>query len=156
MRKLSLVPAFFCVFPALSGPPSDQVSGGGFQKQGIEGWVYRVSGNQMPSPDRKPATPKGIRTMLYIFELTNLNQVTRSGQTAFYKAIRTKFVKKLETGLDGHFQVQLPAGRYSLFTKEKDLFYANGFDGYNNIAPATVQTGKMTRVEIKVDYDANY
>jgi hypothetical protein len=129
---------------------------GALQDQGVEGSVYRVRGNQMPSPDRKPTSPTGFKTYVYIFELTNMNQVTRQGQTAFYSSIKSKFIKKLETGPDGHFSVKLPTGRYSFFTKKNQLFYANGFDAENNIAPVTVQPGKFTRIEIRIDYDANY
>jgi hypothetical protein len=125
-------------------------------QQGIEGYVYRVSGNQMPSPDRKPSPPKGIKTTLYIFELTNLGQVTRQGQSAFYYSIKTKLVSKIQTDTNGYFKISTEPGRYSLFTKKDELFFANWFDKDNNIAPAEVLQGKMTKVEFTVDYDAVY
>ncbi len=131
-------------------------SGMNGKEQGIEGHVFRISGNQMPSPDRKPSEPKGIKTVLYIFELTNSSQVSRQNHSSFYSAINTKLVKKVETDSNGYFKVQLPTGDYSLFTKKDNLFYANWFDGNNNIAPAAVLPDKMTRVEVRVDYDANY
>src|ERR1700754_1820846 len=53
-------------------------------RQGIEGQVVLVSGNQMPSPDRPPGEPKGIKTTLYIYQLADLNHVNRVGQSAFY------------------------------------------------------------------------
>ncbi|HTQ63461.1 MAG TPA: hypothetical protein VMI12_01615 [Puia sp.] len=124
--------------------------------QGVEGYVYRISGNQMPSPDVKPKPPKGIKTTLYIFDLTNLSQVTRQNQSAFYSSVKTKLVKKIETDTNGYFKVNLPTGNYSLFTKKGALFYANTFDGDNNIAPVQVKPKKMTKVEVKMDYDASY
>ncbi|MEO8417024.1 MAG: hypothetical protein ABI472_25395, partial [Ginsengibacter sp.] len=45
------------------------------KKQGMEGYLYKVSGNQMPSPDIKPAPPAGIKSTLYVYELTNISQV---------------------------------------------------------------------------------
>jgi hypothetical protein len=132
------------------------VSGLDFQDQGIEGYVFRISGNQMPSPDIKPNPPKGIKTTLYIFDLTNLVQVTRQGQSTFYSSVKTKLVKKIETDSTGYFKVELPAGRYSLFTKKGTLFFANWFDGSNNIAPVQVLPQKITKVEFKIDYDAYY
>jgi hypothetical protein len=128
----------------------------GFQEQGVEGFVYRISGNQMPSPGTKPSMPKGIPTTIYVFELTNIKQVSRLGQTAFYKSIKTKFVRKLESAADGHFSVQLPVGSYSFFTMKNDLFYANWFDTNYNIAPVSVMSGKMTAIKIRIDYEANY
>jgi hypothetical protein len=148
-------PHFFMVslLGSFFGTPATDSS---HQVQGVEGYVYRISGNQMPSPDRKPAKPKGIATTIYIFELTNINQVARSGQTPFYTAIKTKFIKKLDSDQNGHFSIQLPAGQYSFFTKKKELFYSNIFDSNNNIDPVAVLPGKMTSIEIRIDYDANY
>jgi hypothetical protein len=124
--------------------------------QGIEGHVYRISGNQMPSPDRKPAKPEGISTTIYIYELTKLNQVVKQNHSPFYSAILTKLVKRTESGKDGYFKVKLPVGQYSIFVKKDSLFFANLFDGNNNIAPVTVLPHSMTKMDIKVDYDASY
>ncbi|MFT3824812.1 MAG: hypothetical protein QM731_12860 [Chitinophagaceae bacterium] len=126
------------------------------KKQGIEGYVYLVTGNQMPSPDIKKAPPKGVKTTLYIYELTNLQQVTRVGQSGLYSAIHTKLVKTVTTDKNGHFKVKLPPGRYSLFTKDDTMFYANWFDGGNNIAPTEVTAKKWTTVEVKMDSKAVY
>jgi len=125
-------------------------------KQGIEGYVLRISGNQMPSPDRKSSVPKGIQTTLYIYQLTNMNQVIRQGQSAFYSSIKTKLIAAIETDTNGYFKVALDPGRYSLFTKKDKIFFANIFDKDNNIAPAEVLSGKMTSVKFVVDYDAVY
>jgi hypothetical protein len=126
------------------------------KNQGIEGYVYRISGNHMPSPNIKTSSPKGIKTTVYIYERTNLNQVDRQGQSAFYLSIKTKLVKKAESDTSGYIKVQLPPGQYSLFTKKDTLFYANWFDKDNNIAPVEVVSKKLTKVEIRMDYDATY
>jgi hypothetical protein len=125
-------------------------------KQGIEGYVYRVSGNQMPSPDAPPSRPRGVKTKVYVYELTNIQQVVKEGQGAFYRSINTKFIKVFETNSKGFFRVALQPGKYSLFTKKDNLFYANIFDGKNNIAPIEVLPKALSKVEIKVDYDATY
>ncbi len=127
------------------------------KKQGIEGHVYRISGNQMPSPDRPATKPKGIKTALYVFELTNTSQVSRPEEHApFYSSVQTKLVKKIITDSSGYFKTYLPAGRYSLFAKKDSLYYANWFDGDNHIAPVEVLPGKITRIDFKIDYDAVY
>ena len=125
-------------------------------QQGIEGYVYRLSGNQMPSPDRKPSPPKGIKTTLYVYQLTNISQVIRQGESPFYSSIKTNFVSKIETDTNGYFNIIIEPGRYSLFTKKDTLFFANWFDKDNNISPAEVLPAKMTKVEFTVDYDAVY
>lgn len=127
------------------------------RKEGIKGMVYLVKGNQMPSPDRPPAAPQPLQTTLYIYELTNINQVTRSEANApFYTAISTKLIKQVNSDKKGAFKVKLPPGQYSIFIKKDDRFYANLFDEKNNIAPVTVSKGKYTEVEVRADYDAVY
>ena len=126
------------------------------KQQGIEGYVYRISGNQMPSPQIKPAPPKGTQTTVYIYELTGLDKVSRQGQSAFYFYVNTKLIKKTESDSSGYFKASLPPGRYSVFTKKDTLFYANWFDKDNNISPIEVLPGKMTKTEIRMDYDASY
>lgn len=126
------------------------------KKTGITGYVQRVSGNQMPSVDQPPALPRGIQTTLYIYELTNMKQVVQVDNPAFYKTITTRLVKKIKTKPDGSFCVQLKPGMYSLFIKKDELFYANIFDGANNIYPVKVEKGKMTTVHFRADYDAAY
>ncbi|HLX92223.1 MAG TPA: hypothetical protein VKR32_11095 [Puia sp.] len=124
--------------------------------QGIEGHIYYISGNQMPSPGRKLPPPKGIKTTLYIYGLTNINQVKRQGQSVFYSNVNTKLITTVPSDSSGYFKVQLDPGHYSLFTKKEALFYSGIFDNYNNISPVEVHPGKMTNVRFTIDYDATY
>ena len=110
----------------------------------------------MIQPGGFKAISRWFKTTLYIYELTNLSQVIKQGQSAFYTAVNSKLVTRVETQDDGTFTVLLPEGKYSLFVKKGELFYANIYDGEANIAPVTVQKGKMTIADTKVDYDAVY
>jgi hypothetical protein len=123
---------------------------------GIQGFVYEVKGNQMPSPDEKRAPPKGIRTDVYIYELTNSGQTQAGLHPGFYKSISSKLIKQVSTDNKGFFKVKLPPGKYSLFTKVDSVFYANIFDEHNNIYPVEVQKKKMTEVVIRQDFNAAY
>jgi len=123
-------------------------------QQGIEGTVFLKAGNRMPAPNRKPSDPKdGIRATVYIYELTNISQVDRVGETPYYQAIHTRLVRQAGTDDKGHFKVLLPAGHYSLFTKKDTLFYASRRDEYNNLAPTEVLPGKMTKIDCSVESD---
>ena len=126
------------------------------KKTGIEGYIFRISGNRMPSPDVKLSPPKGVKAVLYIYQLTNLSQVTKVGESAFYSDINTKLVQSVTSDDSGYFFVSLPPGEYSLFTKKDALFFANNFDGDNHIAPVKVLTHKVTQVNVNIDYDAVY
>ena len=126
------------------------------KKTGIEGYIFRISGNQMPSPDAKLSPPKGIKAVLYVYELTSFSQVTKLGESAFYSSVRTKLVQSVTSDDSGYFYLSLPPGEYSLFTKKDALFYANNFDGNNHIAPVTVTPHKVTQINVNIDYDAVY
>ena len=126
------------------------------KKTGIEGYMFLISGNRMPSPDAKLSPPKGVKAVLYIYELTSLAQVTRQGESAFYTSIHTRLVQSVTSDDKGYFFVSLPPGEYSLFTKKDALFYANNFDGSNHIAPVKVVSHKVTQVNVNIDYDAVY
>ena len=121
---------------------------------GIEGMVFSPSGNQMPSPHRKPGPRKGRKSTIYIFTLTGSDQVTSlDGSPYYYSAVKTRMVRQADTDSNGYFKLLLPAGLYSIFTKKGDLFYASRRDDKNNIAPVEVRPGKMTKVDCRVESD---
>ncbi|MBA2747049.1 MAG: carboxypeptidase regulatory-like domain-containing protein [Flavisolibacter sp.] len=125
-------------------------------QQGIKGQVAELTGNQMPSPEREPAPPKGIKTRIYIYEATSLNQVDATGSEPFYRAIRSNFIKSIVSDKNGFFATDLPPGKYSLFTKVDDLYYANSFDGNNIIAPVQVSANTISEVNIIISAKAAF
>jgi len=132
-------------------------------KQGISGMVYRETGNRMPmktvEPGGKatePDLPKGLSTIVYIYEATSLDQVSRVDVSPFYTAIRTKPVTTVHSDSTGVFTVGLAPGTYSLFVKLGDRFYANSFDSNNRIAPVTVEKDRLTHTKIIVNSSATY
>jgi hypothetical protein len=139
-----------CILP-LSRAPS--LAG---KRTGIEGYIFRVSGNRMPSPGNPLPPPKGFRTTLYVYELTSLDQVSRVNESPFYKELRSRLIRTVQSDDSGYFFVSLPPGQYSLFTKKEELYYANMFDGQNHISPVTVAGGKVAQINVNVDYDAAY
>jgi hypothetical protein len=126
------------------------------RRTGIKGHVVELVGNQMPSPDLPPTAPRGVKTTLYVYKLTNINEVKREGVSAFYSSISTQLVKEITTNEDGSFKVKLKPGNYSLFVKKGDLFYSSQFDEKNNIHPVEVKSGNMTEINFQVNYTAVY
>jgi hypothetical protein len=143
VRTLLLIVLSILSFPALS------------QKQGIQGQVFWVSGNQMPSPDRKLLTPQqGAVREVHIYQAVNLDNVTRNG--IFFKEINGTLIAKVLTDADGQFKVKLPEGKYSVFTIEKDGLFANLLDVNGCINCVHVTAKKYVWVTITVDYEAAY
>jgi len=150
----------------LAAPPR-QIPGAGDQVSGISGTVYRLSGNHMPAPNRHPhlsgdtgrtsGARSGVKATVCIFPLTADNQVIRPAGTGssspYYKAVLTHLIRQVDTDDKGYFQVALPPGTYSVFTKNGDLFYATQRDEKNNIAPVKVLPGKITRIQCSVESD---
>lgn len=147
----AVVAAFF-----LCSSFAQRLRAGKGDKQGIAGYVRQVTGNQMPSPDEPLPAPKGVKTTVYVYEKTNLSQVDRTGTEPFYTAVRTKLIRTVQSTSKGYFFVSLPVGSYSLFTKAGGKFYANSFDGENNIAVVTVGKNKVADANIKISAGATY
>jgi hypothetical protein len=145
------LPVFFLAAP-LPGNPADRPVTDTIH-QGIKGTVYRVGGNRMPDPHHPAGPPTTTRSTVYIFELTNISQVHRQGSTPYYTSISTRLAGKTDTDDKGFFQIGLPPGAYSLFTRKGDLYYASRMDEKNNIAPVEVLPGKVTPVECRVESD---
>ena len=137
-----------------------------FQQSGIEGRVFLVSGNRMPSrlplhhsdstsaAGRPPDTAgSGVAFTVCVFELTNDSQVIRQGTSPYCQAVHTRLIRQTDTDDKGNFSILLSPGTYSVFTKRGDLFYATRRDEKNNIAPVQVTPGKMTRVNCSVESD---
>ena len=125
-------------------------------QQGIDGYVYKISGNLMPMPGVTPPKPNPLSTVVYVYEATNIKDVNRNGTSAFYLSVNKKLIGTVQSDSTGHFIIELPTGDYSLFTKVNNLFYANNFDVNNNIALIKVEEGKITSTVIKVDAGAVY
>lgn len=119
-------------------------------KQGLRGHVRELIGNQMPGPDRKPAAPQGVATTLFVFEETRIDQVEAAENVAFYKKIHTPLVDSVRTDTSGFFQIALPVGTYSLFTKVEGLYYANSFDTANRIHPVVVKENEVLELQFLI------
>ena len=144
MKAIITIGAFVCLINAVIIA----------QQQGVKGQLYLVTGNQMPSPDRKHIPRKGVVREIYIYELTNVAEVDK--EDGFYKKVYTKFVKSQFSKADGTFKIKLPPGKYSLFVKENKGLHANLFDSENNISPFTVERKTYTWMTVTIDYAATY
>jgi len=123
--------------------------------QGISGFIYQVTGNQMPMKG-KPIQRhgKGIAREVYIYQATTLQQV--QGQMPLFTKINTHLAVKVKSDSTGHYQASLPVGLYSVFVKEGDQFFASETDGPGIINPAQVMANKVTNRNVTVNIGAAY
>lgn len=123
-------------------------------KQGIEGKVFWVEGNQMPGPGKAASPEMGIEREIVVYEATRMADVKMEG--VFFKEIATKMVAQFASRPNGSFKMRLPPGRYSVFVREPKGLYANLFDSNNFINPIIVKPKAFTWLTITIDYQAAY
>jgi uncharacterized heparinase superfamily protein len=124
--------------------------------QGISGFVYEAIGNHMPMKGASKKTAKSLQCTILVYEPTNINQVDPQTATTLYTKIHTHEVASVNTDSTGFFKIQLPIGKYSLFIKQGDQYFANMFDQFNNIALFEVLPTKFTEVKLTVNKAAAY
>lgn len=117
-------------------------------KQGITGRVTIQSGNYFPSPNRPTPKPKGLMTVVYVYEKTNIIQTEIKDAAPLFKLVKSKLITQTNTDSAGYFKIALPIGSYSLFVKKGNAYYANNFDKQNNINVFIVEKKKVTTVSI--------
>lgn len=154
MKDFNLVFVFFALFFGLFSCKSGREA-----TQGLRGQVFWVEGNLMPQASedvllREKDVKKGVQRQLKVFTLTNLNEVSLADY--LIGDIQTKEIMSLETDPEGKFEVELPTGKYSIFTVEEEGYFANVYDIENNLNPVDIKEGKWSFLEIIINYRAVY
>ncbi len=148
--NLFLIYTIFC----LTGCSAQLKKGIFSVEEGISGQVIWKQGNYMPSSDIiRKKKGKGIEREIVVFKLVNKSQAI--SENGFFK-INKKPLAITRSTENGFFEIKLPPGKYSVFTKEEKGLFANSFDGDGNINPVEVTSGQATRLLIMVDYKAAY
>lgn len=122
--------------------------------QGIKGQVLWLEGNFMPGPGQDKKGEPVVRE-IYIYSVINKAEMKEKGNQ-LYEMPNQKPIAITKSDENGIFEVALPAGKYSVFTKEAGGLFANLFDGQMNLNPVDVEKGKFTEVDIKINYKAVY
>lgn len=122
--------------------------------QGITGTVRWFEGNLMPGPGRPAPQGSLVKRTIVICGVTNMSEL--NGDAPLFENTGDKVITEVTSGDNGEFTVKLPPGKYSVFTKEKEGFFANGFDAENNVGVVTVEENKMTDLQIDINYKASY
>jgi hypothetical protein len=123
--------------------------------QGIWGQILFSSGDFSPSLSRGSVVP--VRRKIYVYEATKISEVVMPPNEygGFYTTIQTRLIASTESDEDGFYQFALPPGRYSLFVREGDRFYANGGGHDGTIFPVEVQAETVKKVPFGITYAAS-
>ena len=128
--------------------------------QGIQGNVYWIEGNQMPQASEKEASSlflkaeKAVKRTIHIHQLTHINQASLGDY--LFGSIETPLVASIETNEEGEFSIELPPGKYSIFTVEENGYFASVFDLDSYIHPVEVKKGEWNKVTITINYEATF
>lgn len=124
-------------------------------EQGVKGTVIWYEGNLMPSINSSGSkSGKPIEREVVFCKPVKMNDLTKSG--SFFTGLDSYITHKTTSDSKGMFAIKLPAGKYSVFTKEDDGYYANSFDGQGFIQVIEVKQNEVTNLPLKVDYKAVY
>jgi hypothetical protein len=125
---------------------------------GVWGTVSNVEGNCMPTV---PACSNCCRTCpvqrtvkIYRYTLVS-DGMTSDPYKVFFDSFNTQLVKQIETDEKGFFQVEIPAGHYSIVIVENGKLYANIRDGQGGLSPCTVTTGTVN-TNLSMTYKAAF
>jgi hypothetical protein len=124
--------------------------------QGIKGYVFENQGNRMPMKGIEQKISKGFVCSIVVFEPTSINETNPHNISNVYEIINTKLVTSVDTDSSGYFSVDLPVGKYSLFIRLGNKYYANLFNQFNQIGIFEVLPNKYTEAKLTMNRAATY
>ncbi|MBS4042206.1 MAG: hypothetical protein KGZ59_05245 [Chitinophagaceae bacterium] len=109
---------------------------------GIWGTVSSMEGNCMPPTNPTYCKHCPVKRTIQVYQYTLQNQATPYGNSGvFFDSFSTALVAQTTADDDGFFQMNLPAGHYTIAIIENGKLYANGSDGFGGITAFTHTSG---------------
>lgn len=122
----------------------------------VSGEVWWLEGDFMP---RIGEPPPGRRTPavreVHFYPAINVSDLNGEMGPLFGK-VPGQPIAVAKSNDNGKFSVMLPAGTYSVFTKESEGFFANSFDGDGIVNPLVVAAGQPSSMVIDINYLATF
>ena len=124
-------------------------------KQGIEGYLREVKGNQMGVEKSGNSKGRPMFGKIYLFkDLNREDLVELDGQ--WCKSVQQKPYLMIQTDNKGYFKKALKAGQYIVLVEAYDGFFIPFFDQYNQPGKIIVRSKKYTPLDILVNSKAIY
>jgi hypothetical protein len=149
MKLKNAMPCLIIFLFACSGLKSGMQTG-----QGLSGYIYLLRGNQMPSPGRAVSKGRGVSREVFIYEPTTTGQTTGSSPT--FNRINTRLITQAKSDTTGHYSINLPAGKYSVFIKQDGKFFAAESDGTGTLNPVQIGQNVITKKDFTINNNAAY
>lgn len=126
-------------------------------QQGAAGTVVESSGNLMPGSSCPSGTVEPVSRTVLVYPLLTQSQVTRSdASSTLFTSVAAQPVDSTQSGADGHFEVALAPGRYTLLVREGAYLFANHFDASGAVNPVEVAPAQVAQTVIDINYRAAY
>jgi hypothetical protein len=81
--------------------------------------------------------------------------ITTDPYNIFFNSFNTQLVTQVDTDDNGFFQVNIPAGHYSIVIVENGKLYANVRDGQGGLSPFLFTSGAQN-VNLSMTYKATF
>jgi hypothetical protein len=114
--------------------------------QGIVGQVTQLKGNQMPGISPNQTKPQGGSSVVWVFKGKVPYQGTRWPISE--ARLHPQWVGAVVSDVQGHFQVGLPLGDYTVFAQDGSDLYLNAFTGDKFYQSVRVVEGDLTKVSL--------
>ena len=119
--------------------------------QGVYGVIMERYGDFMPGASSEHGE-RYVRREIYVYEYTLPSQMTFT--TPYWNAwevtpetMPTRLIAKTKSSKNGFYQIQLPAGKYSIFVLDRGMLnYSRGYMGMENdggMNPITINPGEV-------------
>lgn len=125
---------------------------------GVWGTVSNIEGDCMPTiPICKSCCRNcPVQRTVKIFQYTLVSDgVTTDPYKVFFDSFNTQFVTQVDTDDNGFFQVDLPAGHYTIVIVENGKLYANIRDGQGGLSPIKITSG-TNNLNLFMTYKATF
>ncbi|WP_342645764.1 hypothetical protein [Mucilaginibacter sp. CSA2-8R] len=124
-------------------------------RQGVEGYIYELSGNQMPMKGKPTNSNKrGVKREVYIYQATSLQQT--QGSTPLFDKVNTQLILKTTSNIEGRYKAYLPAGNYSVFIKENGKLFAAETDATGILNLIAITLNEMTHRDVTITVNAPF
>jgi hypothetical protein len=122
--------------------------------QGVWGNVTFWEGDFMPSTDKNPrGRIYPVVRDVFIYEATRMDSAVRPKTDpygGFFEYLLTRQIASTRSDESGFYEVSLLPGKYSIFIKEGDYYYATGFDSQQHLNPFFVASDSVTEVPLNI------